>query len=98
MKIKPYVGNLSFNKPENELQELLALVGTVMWKAWGAAAGHPTAFNVAVWIALLAALMHNMVEASFEGQQFQVVFWAVAAMAGGTTHDARGNPRLKGEA
>ena len=77
---------------------LLAMVGTVMWKAWAAVAGHPTAFNVAVWIALLAALMHNMVEASFEGQQFQVVFWAVAAMAGAPCHATRGTPRLNGEA
>lgn len=61
---------------------LLAMVGVVLRRAWVAAATHATAFNVAVWVALLAAVMHNMVEASFEGQQFQVVFWAVAAMTG----------------
>ena len=36
--------------------------------------------NVALWIALLAAVVHNMMEASFEEQQFQIVFWTVAAM------------------
>jgi len=42
----------------------------------------PNPLNAAVWLGLLAAVLHNMVEASFEGQQFQYVFWAVAAMAG----------------
>ena len=61
---------------------LLAMVGTVLWRAWRSVVTHSTAFNVAVWVALLAAVLHNMVEASFEGPQYQVVFWAVAAMAG----------------
>jgi O-antigen ligase len=61
---------------------LLTMVGILMRRAWVAAANHATPFNVAIWIALLAAVTHNMVEASFEGQQFQVVFWVVAAMVG----------------
>ena len=61
---------------------LLFIVGWVLRTAWLAAATRATPWNVAVWVALLAALLHNMVEASFEGEQFQVVFWSVAAMAG----------------
>jgi hypothetical protein len=61
---------------------LLFIVALVLRKAWLAVATDASAFNVAVWVALLAAVMHNMVEASFEGEQFQVVFWTVAAMAG----------------
>lgn len=61
---------------------LLTLVGVALWRAWLAAATNATAVNVSIWIALLAAVMHNMVEASFEGPHYQVVFWAVAAMAG----------------
>ena len=61
---------------------LLMLVAGVMRAAWIAARTHTDPLSVAIWVALLAALIHNMVEASFEGQQFQVVFWAVAAMAG----------------
>jgi len=61
---------------------LLAMVGVVLRRAWVSVVTHATAFNVAVWIALLASVMHNMVEAAFEGPHFQVVFWAVAAMAG----------------
>ena len=61
---------------------LLAIVGIVLRNAWIAVRKAPSAFNVGVWVALLAGVMHNMVEASFEGPQFQVVFWTVAAMAG----------------
>jgi O-antigen ligase len=61
---------------------LLFIVALVLRKAWLAVAADASALNVAVWVALLAAVMHNMVEASFEGEQFQVVFWTVAAMAG----------------
>src|SRR5215472_7185087 len=61
---------------------LLAMVGVVLRRAWLSVRGCPTAFNVGVWVALMAAVMHNMIEASFEGPQFQVVFWAIAAMAG----------------
>lgn len=61
---------------------LLAMVGIVLRRAWVSVVTHASAFNVAVWIALLASVMHNMVEASFEAPQFQVVFWSVAAMAG----------------
>ncbi len=61
---------------------LLTMVGIVLWKALNALLAQPNPLNAAVWLGLLAAVLHNMVEASFEGQQFQYVFWAVAAMAG----------------
>ncbi|MGO9086141.1 MAG: O-antigen ligase family protein [Candidatus Sulfotelmatobacter sp.] len=61
---------------------LLAMVGVVLRRAWVSVVTRATALNVAVWIALLASVLHNMVEASFEGPHFQVAFWAVAAMAG----------------
>ncbi len=61
---------------------LLTMVGIVVRRAWKAVRLQPTPLNVAVWIAILAAVSHNMVEGSFEGQQFQVVFWIVAALAG----------------
>ncbi len=59
---------------------LLAMVGIVLYKALSTAVAHPTALDVALWLALLAAVIHNMVEASFEGQQFQVVFWTVSGI------------------
>lgn len=59
---------------------LLAMVGIVLYRALLIAALRPTPLNVALWIALLAAVVHNMMEASFEEQQFQIVFWTVAAM------------------
>lgn len=60
---------------------LLSMVGIVLIRALKNALANPTALNVALWIALLASLIHNMVEAPFEGQQFQVLFWMIAAMA-----------------
>ena len=59
---------------------LLAMVGIVLYRALLIAVRRPTTLNVALWVALLAAVVHNMMEASFEGQQFQIVFWTVAAM------------------
>jgi O-antigen ligase len=59
---------------------LLAMVGIVLYRAVRTAVLHPAALNVALCVSLLAAVIHNMVEASFEGQQFQVVFWTVAGI------------------
>lgn len=66
----------------------LVLIGVVVYRAWKTAYDHSTALNLALCIGLLAAVIHNMVEASIEGQEFQVVFWTVAAMIG--------NPRTRG--
>jgi len=59
---------------------LLAMVGIVLYRAFLIAILRPTPLNVALWVALLAAVIHNLMEASFEEQQFQIVFWTVAAM------------------
>jgi O-antigen ligase len=59
---------------------LLAMVGIVLYRAFLIAVFRPTPLNVALWVALLAAVIHNLMEASFEEQQFQIVFWTVAAM------------------
>ncbi len=59
---------------------LLTMVGLVLHRAWMGLVTQPNPLAAALWVGLLAAVMHNMVEASFEGQQFQFVFWAVAAM------------------
>jgi O-antigen ligase len=64
---------------------LLIMIGIVMRNAWISASQVPNATNIAVWVALLAAVIHNMVEASFAGEQFQVVFWTIAAMVGNKT-------------
>jgi O-antigen ligase len=61
---------------------LLTMVGIVLRNAWTAAFKSPNAVNLAIWMALFSAVIHNMVEASFAGAQFQVVFWSIAAMAG----------------
>ena len=61
---------------------LLFMVGIVLRRAWIAVRTQPTALNIALWVSILAAVMHNMVEASFEGQQFQIIFWVVAALVG----------------
>ena len=60
---------------------LLAMVGVVLYRALKRAVIHSTPLDVALWLALFAAVIHNMVEASFEGLQFQVVFWTVVGMA-----------------
>jgi O-antigen ligase len=62
---------------------LLAMIGIVLRRAWFAVTREASPLNIALWSAIVAALTHNMVEASFEGQQFQVVFWIVAALVGG---------------
>jgi O-antigen ligase len=62
---------------------MLSMVGIVLRRAWLAVRHQPSVLNNALWIAILAAVIHNMVEASFEGQQFQIIFWIVAALAGG---------------
>ncbi len=59
---------------------LLAMVGIVLYKSARNAVTRPNAANVALWIAFFGVVLHNMVEGSFEGQQFQVVFWTVAAL------------------
>lgn len=59
----------------------LAIICIVLSRAYAAAAAQPTALNVALFLGLLAATLHNMVEASIDGEQFQIVFWAVAAIA-----------------
>jgi O-antigen ligase len=59
---------------------LLTMVGIVLYRALLIALFRPTSLNVALWVALLAAVIHNLMEASFEEQQFQIVFWTVAAM------------------
>jgi len=59
---------------------LLTMVGIILYRAFMIAALQPSALSVGLWVAFLAAVIHNMVEASFEGQQFQVIFWAVAGM------------------
>lgn len=59
---------------------LLSMVGVVLFRAFRTAATHRTALDVALWCALLAAVIHNMVEASFEGEQFQVIFWTVCGV------------------
>jgi len=59
---------------------LLAMVGIVLYRALKTAIFHPTALDVALWVALLAAVIHNMVEPSFEGQQFQVLFWTISGI------------------
>ena len=56
------------------------MVGIILYRAFMIAALQPSALSVGLWVAFLAAVIHNMVEASFEGQQFQVIFWAVAGM------------------
>jgi len=60
---------------------LLAMVGLVLYRAFKTVVAHSTPLDVALWLALFAAVIHNMVEASFEGMQFQVVFWTVVGMA-----------------
>src|SRR5260370_441154 len=62
---------------------LLTMVGIILYRAFMIAALQPSTLSVGLWVALLAAVIHNMVEASFEGQQFQVIFWAVAGMVVG---------------
>lgn len=60
---------------------LLAMVCLVLWWAWNAVRWNANPLTLALWIAILAVVLHNMIEPSFESQHFQVVFWVVAATA-----------------
>ena len=59
---------------------MLTMVGFVLWAAWRALKREANPVAVALWVAILSAVLHNMVEPSFESQYFQIVFWSVAAM------------------
>jgi O-antigen ligase len=61
---------------------LLSMVGIALRRAWLLAVKRSNALDVALWVGLLAGVMHEMVEASFEGQQFLVVFWTLVALIG----------------
>jgi O-antigen ligase len=59
---------------------LLVMVGLVLWRAWKAVRWDYNPLAIALWVAILAVVLHNMIEPSFESQHFQIVFWTVAAM------------------
>lgn len=59
---------------------LLLIVGLLLVRAWRNAWNLKTPLAVALCVAFTAALLHNMVEASFEGEEFQIIFWTVAAL------------------
>lgn len=58
----------------------LAMVAGVLFSAWKAASQSSSPLTVALFIAVCAAVLHEMVESSFPGEQFAVVFWVVAAV------------------
>lgn len=81
------------------------IVGTIpflwmLWvifrRAWSVARARMSPIAIAVWLAIFMALLSDIVEGSFVGQQFQVLFWMIAAMLPITTfrHDSSGAPPL----
>lgn len=65
---------------------LLAIFALLLRSAWKAAKSRPNPLSVALFAAILAVLLHQMVESSFPGEQFQVIFWTVAALIEGQNH------------
>jgi O-antigen ligase len=59
---------------------LLLIVGLLLVRVWRNAWTCKTPLAVALCVSFTAVLLHNMVEASFEGEQFQIVFWIIAAL------------------
>jgi len=59
---------------------LLLLVSVILNRVWRSAWSLRTPLAVALCVSFTAVLLHNMVEASFEGEEFQVVFWTIAAL------------------
>lgn len=74
---------------------LLLIICLLLVRVWRNAWTRRTPFAVALCVSFTAVLMHNMVEASFEGEQFQIVFWTIAALvpSGGERQQIRnGSP------
>lgn len=67
----------------------LAMIAAVLFSAWKAATHSSSPLTVALFIAVCAAVLHEMVESSFPGEQFSVVFWIVAGII------AKSNPAWK---
>ena len=59
---------------------LLLIVALLLVRVWRNAWTCKTPLAVALCVSFTAVLLHNMVEASFEGEQFQIVFWIIAAL------------------
>jgi O-antigen ligase len=59
---------------------LLFMLSLVIIRSWRKAWNERSAFAVAVCVSVTTAAIHNFVESSYAGEQFQVVFWAVAAL------------------
>lgn len=58
----------------------LFLLAIVLWRAWKFARLRPNPLTIAIFVSLASALLADMVEGSFVVQQFQVVFWMIAAL------------------
>lgn len=59
---------------------LLTMVGLVIRSAWKKAITNTNPLSVGLFAGVLAALLLDMVEGPFGGEQFQVIFWTVAAL------------------
>jgi len=74
---------------------LLLIVALLLGRVWRNACALKTPLAVALCVSFTAVLLHNMVEASFEGEQFQIVFWITAALVpsgGEQQHIKNGSP------
>ena len=58
----------------------LSMIAAVLFSAWKAATQSSSPLTVFLFIAVCAAVLHEMVESSFPGEQFAVVFWVVAGI------------------
>lgn len=59
---------------------VLLIVGLLLVRVWRDAWNLRTPLAVALCVSFTTVILHNMVEASFEGEEFQIVFWTVAAL------------------
>lgn len=59
---------------------LLAMVALVLRSAWKHASTDPNPLSIGLFAGVVAAILMTMVEGPYLGEQFQVVFWSVAAL------------------
>jgi O-antigen ligase len=77
---------------------IFGLIFVSLWRLhrWASSSLHPV--QVATWIGILAAMIHNAVDSLFWTQHFQALFWLMTAIAISTARTHAAGIRLLGAA
>ena len=60
---------------------LFGLLGLVAWRTYKHAHDTLDPVAIAIWVAIFAGLLHNVVESTLYSLHFQILFWSLAAIA-----------------